>query len=676
MTRTHSSKLTILLAALAALAIAGAMLALMLSPATAQEGDGQESSVPAKPTGLSAEAYHDRVDLSWDDPGDDSITGYQVFRRDRDTQKAGEFTMTESGTGSSETSYTDTGVEPETRYVYRVKAINEHGASKWSGYARADTPAAPEPEEPEDPPAKPTGMLTAAAHDEVVLTWNDPQDDTITGYVVERREPGEDDGTPFAAISQDTGSAGPSYTDGTVEPERTYEYRVRAINPQGTGEPSDAARLTTPAAPDQEDGEPGSEEANVRVASGNVDAPTASPVPGSATSVRLTWDKPDLNGGPDITDYEVQYREGASGQYTRLPRTGGDRSIVIDGLTVGKQYQAQVRAYNGEEWSNYNRLRTGGWRIAPEGTLLSNLGQHSELSGLLVENFEHAQGFTTGPNPDGYVLEDIQLDVRSVPRAPADMTISIWSGTSDGRPDTTAVTLTHTGAWTTGFKTFQAPAGTMLDANTTYFVFASYSGPGRPELYITPSRTADPGSASGWEVGTRYQRSRTSGGDWTSRSSQIEFAVNGYIPSTHDIQGAVTLTAASPFSPDQPYVGIRLTAEVRDQNPEPVSNVNWQWARSFDKADWRDIDGADQAAYTPVREDYLDYLRVTATYQQQIAGETVEQTASAVTRKWTHVDISEPPGADFSDGPADSRPSPGRGLGNGSQCIHPRDRAL
>ena len=77
MTRTDRRRFPVLFAAIAALALAGAALGLLLSPLQAQEG-----SVPASPTGLTAEVSHDSVILSWDDPGDDTITGYQVLRSD------------------------------------------------------------------------------------------------------------------------------------------------------------------------------------------------------------------------------------------------------------------------------------------------------------------------------------------------------------------------------------------------------------------------------------------------------------------------------------------------------------------------------------------------------------------------------------------------------------------
>ena len=93
----------------------------------------QQGSVPARPARPTvASVAHDAVSLTWADPSDSSITGYRVLRRNPAIHDPGDFEVIEDDTGSSDTSYTDTDVEPETKYVYRVQARNAHGWSSRS----------------------------------------------------------------------------------------------------------------------------------------------------------------------------------------------------------------------------------------------------------------------------------------------------------------------------------------------------------------------------------------------------------------------------------------------------------------------------------------------------------------------------------------------------------------
>ena len=114
--------------------------------------------LPAKPTGLSATPSHDRVVLTWDDPNDDSITGYVILRCDKDIHEEGTFETVESDTGSTDITFTDDTAEPEKQYVYRIKAINAHGVSEISSWVRAYTPAAPAPEPTQEPTPEPESV--------------------------------------------------------------------------------------------------------------------------------------------------------------------------------------------------------------------------------------------------------------------------------------------------------------------------------------------------------------------------------------------------------------------------------------------------------------------------------------------------------------------------------------
>ena len=194
------------------------------------------------PRALSATASHDSVVLTWDDPEDESITGYVILRRVRVNDTGGDFDVLVANTETAALTYT-----------YRIKAINEHGVSERSRWSHINVPAAPGPEEEQaaEPPTRPTGLASAAASDLVLLSWADPQDDSVTGYRILRAYVVDGVQGEFAVLIEDTGTAETSYADDTVENGRVYVYRVLAIGPGGMSEPSRDVRVrtTTPVPP-------------------------------------------------------------------------------------------------------------------------------------------------------------------------------------------------------------------------------------------------------------------------------------------------------------------------------------------------------------------------------------------------------------------------------------------
>ena len=204
--------------------------------------------MPAKPTGISATASHDSVTLAWNDPGDDSITGYVILRRVRESDVGGEFSELVPDTGSAATTYTDDTVVAGITYTYRIKAVNGAGTSERSRWFHIDIPAAPVPD-------KPTGLFATVPHDAITLTWDDPGD-SITGYVILRRLRYDDPSGHFDELVADTGTAATTYTDDTVVAETTYTYRIKAINGAGVSERPRWFHIDTPSAPDPADSPP------------------------------------------------------------------------------------------------------------------------------------------------------------------------------------------------------------------------------------------------------------------------------------------------------------------------------------------------------------------------------------------------------------------------------------
>ena len=202
----------------------------------------QPAEPPTKPKGLSATASHNSVTLTWDDPDDDTITGYVILRRIPGDDPEGHFDELVADTGTATTTYIDDTVRAETRYTYRIKAINGAGTSERSRWSHIDTPAAPVPD-------KPTGLEATESHGQVVLTWDDPGDDSITGYVILRRVRENDQGGDFDVLVANTGNAATTYIDDTVAAGTTYTYRIKAINEHGVSERSSWFHIDIPAAP-------------------------------------------------------------------------------------------------------------------------------------------------------------------------------------------------------------------------------------------------------------------------------------------------------------------------------------------------------------------------------------------------------------------------------------------
>lgn len=134
---------------LVASALAMAVVAGSVAPASATTGVVPES--PSRPSATSSVVDGTmQVTLSWSDPGDSSITGYQILRRDPAVDPNRQFHVIEEDTGSAGTSYVDATVVASRAYVYRVKARNAEGLSSWSRPRRIELPDLPTPSTPRD----------------------------------------------------------------------------------------------------------------------------------------------------------------------------------------------------------------------------------------------------------------------------------------------------------------------------------------------------------------------------------------------------------------------------------------------------------------------------------------------------------------------------------------------
>ena len=336
--------LPLILAVLAALCLGVALTVQAqgqeITPTSAATGEDP----PAQPANLQVSATHDSVSLTWEASSDQTVTHYAVLRRDRDRDASGVFHVIDANAGPG-TGYTDRSVSAESSYVYRVKAVSPTGVSQWSGYDRADTPAAPEPTPTPTPTPTPESEatpedlapanLTAEIADDggVALSWDVPAEDaeSVTGYEVLRVQ-GE---AELATLVEDTESTSTSYTDATAtEPGETYAYRVKAIRGEEKSQQSDRAEVELP--PDPTDLAPTNLFAEIVDDGG----------------VALSWDAP-AEEAESVTGYEVLRAQGEAELTTLVEDTESTATNYTDATATepGEAYGYWVVALRDEERS-------------------------------------------------------------------------------------------------------------------------------------------------------------------------------------------------------------------------------------------------------------------------------------------------------------------------------------
>ena len=301
-----------------------------------------EEPPPGPPSNLEGENTALGVALTWQAPtGDEEVTGYQLLRRrpDDDGSKLTDYAST---TGSDATSYTDIMVEEGTRYVYRVRAVNEHGESAKSQFINIvrRMPA----------PGVPTALAAASGADGVELTWEKPTGGgTLSGYEVLRRIPARDE-TDLVLQATIPESDVTLYVDENVEDGVKYIYRVRGIRGSVMGPISNRAvvRWEEPAEPESEE-EP--EQAESQPASEDDDDPVVFvAVPDMGMLVTFAMDPEPI-----------------------LEENGRDIAIGFSNVEPGKVHNIQFMAYDDDDKATRSCLGSG-----LEGGLALNLGTWTE----------------------------------------------------------------------------------------------------------------------------------------------------------------------------------------------------------------------------------------------------------------------------------------------------------
>ena len=228
----------------------------------------------------------------------------------------------------------------------QVRATNAEGTGDWSVSGTGSTDANAAPAFDSAATFAPDENQTTAGT--VVASDGDAEDD-IEGYAIVG---GADQGkfSIHATSGALTFNSAPNFEDpDDAGTDGSYQLTVRATSGAGTREKTATQAIT------------------VAVTDVGGEAPSAPSAPSvsaaSVTSLNVSWSEPD-NAGPAITDYDVRYRAGTTGDWSDGGHTGAATTATITGLAEGTSHQVQVRATNAEG--------TGDWSVSGTGSTDAN----------------------------------------------------------------------------------------------------------------------------------------------------------------------------------------------------------------------------------------------------------------------------------------------------------------
>ncbi len=295
------------------------------------DDDSEDPEAPDKPT-VTAQTLNS-LSIRWTAPANTGppIDDYDVQYREGTTGSFSPWTHDGPGTSTTITSLTT-----NTDYQVRVLARSPEGESAWSESVDARTSANRAPTFNEGASATRSFAENTTGTNDVgsPVTARDHDGDTpeysLSGADAASFTIGADDGQ-LKTVS------GQTYD---FEAKPRYDVIVRVEDGQG-GSNTIAVRINL---------------TDLQERPGTPGAPDVAAA--SSTSLEVTWDEP-ANTGPDINDYDVQYRQGDSGGFTSWTHNSAERSATITGRTPGTRYQVQVLARSPEGASDWSERGTG-----------------------------------------------------------------------------------------------------------------------------------------------------------------------------------------------------------------------------------------------------------------------------------------------------------------------------
>lgn len=185
-------------------------------------------AIPLPPRYVHSEVQKDRIVVLWEAPLENIdrslpaiVKGYNVFRGEGDARP-----RLLNRSLIKEKKYHDTNIVFGKTYHYFVRA----SATDSSPYLQSTDSKVIEVEAKDTfPPEAPTGLVAIKGEDFISLAWDGNQEKDLAGYMVWRKEKGEEE---YSLLTPDLIREN-TYTDKEIEKYKSYVYSITALDQAG-----------------------------------------------------------------------------------------------------------------------------------------------------------------------------------------------------------------------------------------------------------------------------------------------------------------------------------------------------------------------------------------------------------------------------------------------------------
>ena len=326
--------------------------------------------------------------------------------------------------------------------------------------------------------------------------------------------------------------------------------------------------------------------------------------------IDLSWTGPEPDGVLALAGYRIEWATGPNGPWLTLEANAGlTTSYTHSLLESGVTYYYRVYAISGAGTSQPSNTAVATTN-APGPVLVSNVGKAAATTVITLDgtNLKGAsQGFTTGRNADGYLLESIVVKLDEL-GSYEDFEVNLHADSLGYPTGGSLVQLGAEGSARSGEVTFEARRRTLLQANTTYHVVIERKS-NELAVVFTSDNGENAGGAEGWSIKNNNITTAPNFGSTQNDGSPLQISVLGWGIGAPQ---RPTNLAAKAVSDSQ----VDLTWEVpADQSGIPISGYRIEW--SDGGPDWMVV-SADSGDLNPLYSDTsatprsLRYYRVRA----------------------------------------------------------------